>query len=84
MLTGFLRAMDTMRAVLDETRIWTNHLTGEGPTTIRQQRKAVAHNLAAAARAPLARLAPRTERSRHLEVSTARPRPRPRPALGTR
>jgi hypothetical protein len=84
MLTGFLRAMETMRAVLHDTQAWADHLTGEGPTTVRRQREAAARALAAAPLAPLPRLAPADERIPRPEASTVRPTRRQRPALGTR
>ena len=55
------KAIDTMRAVRRDARIWARHLTGEGPTTVRRQREAVTRALAAG---PLAAQARNEEISR--------------------
>jgi hypothetical protein len=84
MLSDFLRAMDAMRAVLDETRVWTDHLSGEGPTTVRRHREVIARVLVTAPATPLARSAMTDKRERRPEAFTLRRTPRHRPALGTR
>ena len=60
-------ALETLRAVRDETRVWIRHLTGEGPATLWLQRAAVA---AAPASSPL-----RTPDSGQLRKSPPDPRP---------
>ena len=52
MITWLLRAFDTVRAIRQETEMWVNHLTGEGPSTIRRQRETVAQALPAGPPAP--------------------------------
>jgi hypothetical protein len=84
MLTGFLRAMGTMRAVLHETQVWADHLTGEGPTTIRRQRETAVRALAAVPARPFPLFATADERDRRSEASSTHRAPRHRPALGTR
>jgi hypothetical protein len=55
MTTRLLRLIDTVKAVRQETRAWVHHLTGEGPTTVRRQRDAVAQTLGALPPAPSTR-----------------------------
>ena len=81
MTMGLLRVIDTIRAVREDTQIWAHHLTGEGHTTVRRQREAVARALAAV---PLTRLTRAYERvSRPEEPAQAATRGR-RPVLITR
>src|SRR5262245_9321793 len=46
MTTRLRRMIDTVRTVRQDTRTWTYHLTGEGPTTVRRQREDAAQTLA--------------------------------------
>jgi hypothetical protein len=59
MIMQLLKVIDTMRVVRQDAQIWTRHLTGEGATTVRRQREAVARAFAAG---PLAALRIPSER----------------------
>jgi len=52
MLGRLLRAIETVRSVRADTRVWVQHLTGEGATTLRRQRDAVARALGAGLQGP--------------------------------
>ena len=77
MTTRLLRMIASVQAVRRDTRTWVQHLTGEGPATIRRQREAVAHALAVAPLAPSARRTLANERN-------ARPETRPMAAVAGR
>jgi hypothetical protein len=82
MPTRVLRLIDTVRAVRADTRAWVHHLTGEGPTTVRRQREAVAQALAAAPLAP--RRTSAYESFGRAEAPTVAATPGRRPAFTTR
>jgi hypothetical protein len=58
MTTRLLGVIETIRAVRRDTRAWVNHLTGEGPATLRRQRESLAQAMAAAPPAPSTRRTP--------------------------
>ena len=68
MMTRLLRMIHTVKAVRQETRVWAHHLTGEGPTTVRRQRDAVAQALGALPPAPSTRRKSGHERLGRLEA----------------
>jgi hypothetical protein len=55
MTTRLLGVIEAMRAVRRDTRVWVDHLTGEGPATLRRQRESLAQAMAVAAAAPSTR-----------------------------
>ena len=79
MTTRLFRAIDVIRVVRQDTRAWTQHLTGEGPATIRRQREAVTRARAAST----ARRAPAYETRGRAAVPRLPVAPRRYPALTT-
>ena len=84
MTTRLLRMITSVQAVRRDTRTWVQHLTGEGPATIRRQREAVAHAFAVTPMAPSTRRTLANERNARPETPPVAAIAGRRPALTTR
>jgi hypothetical protein len=84
MTTRLLRVIETVKAVRQDTRVWVDHLTGEGPATVRRQREAVARVVAAAPPVPSTRRTPASEKPNPRTGRTVTAAPGRQPALGIR
>jgi hypothetical protein len=81
MTTWLFRAVETVRTIHQDARVWVHHLTGEGPTTVRRQREGATQALALAPPAPSAHALSVSAKSSRPEAPTTPAVAGPRPAF---